>query len=157
MKYLPLADRVIVQPAEENKRTPTGLYIPDMATQQKHVAYGTIIAVGTGRANAEGKTVPLHVKCGDIVCFPRTAPGLIPIIDADGNEDIVFMLREADIVAIVLDMPQPSLIVDRSGAPLSISPVSLAKADSSYESEEQLVVAERAGWTDVGEHQDESA
>ena len=86
MRYEPLADRVIVEPAEENKKTPGGLYVPDVATNQKHVAYGTIIAVGTGRANAEGKNVPLHVKVGDVVCFPRKAPAVIPIIRDDGTD-----------------------------------------------------------------------
>lgn len=151
MRYEPLADRVIVEPAQENKRTASGLFIPDVATSQKHVAYGTIIAVGTGRANAEGKLVPLHVKLGDTVCFPRKAPALIPIIDADGNEEIVFMLREADLIAVVHDMPQPSRILDHSGAPLSLVPTSLGRADSTYENEDSIAAAERAGWEDVND------
>jgi chaperonin GroES len=155
MRYEPLADRVIITPAGENKVSAGGLIIPDVATNQKHVAYGTVLSVGHGRANAEGTLVPLHVKVGDIVCFPRRAPAMIPVIDAEGNEEIVLMLREAEIIAIVHDMPQPSLITDVRGAPLSIMPRSFAKADSSYENEDAIAVAEREGWADINEHQDQ--
>lgn len=157
MRYEPLHDRVIIEPAQENKRTPTGLFIPDVATSQKHVAYGTVIEVGTGRVNAEGKTVPLIVKKGDVVCFPRKAPAMIPIIDASGDEQIVLMLREAEIVAIVHDMPQPSLITDVRGAPLSVMPTSRGLADSVYENRDALDIAKRAGWPveDIDDHEDQ--
>ena len=46
MRYQPLHDRVIIQQAEEAQTTAGGLVIPDIAQQQKHVAYGVVLAIG---------------------------------------------------------------------------------------------------------------
>lgn len=145
MRYEPLASRVIIEPAEENRVTRGGLVIPDAVQNHKHLAYGKVLAVGSGRVNAEGRTIPLTVKEGDIVAFPRRAAAAVPILHDDGAETYVLMLPESDIVAIVHDMPQPSKIVDVAGAPLSMVPSSRAMPDSAAENREALERAERAG------------
>lgn len=157
MRYQPIHDRLIVEELDENKRTAGGLFIPAAYSTRKHVSFGTITAVGTGRVNLEGKTVPLIVKVGDVIAFPKQAPAVIPMFDDEGNERAVLMLREADVIAIVHDMPRQSAILDVAGAPLTMMPMSMARADSSYESEDQLRIAEREGWVDADEHVDEPA
>jgi len=155
MRHIPLADRVIVEELAERKKTKAGIWIPDKYTNQKSVAFGTVLEVGAGRVNAGGKVVPLAVKRGDVVMFPRQAPAAVPIFDDEGDEKIVLLLREADIVSIVEGMPRASLIYDVAGAPLSIDPQSLARADSTYKAEEEIRIAEREGWSDPDEHVDE--
>lgn len=133
MRYEPLANRVILEPIEESKQTKGGLFVPDVATRNKGVAFGRVIAVGPGRNTAEGGLIPCHVKIGDIVLFPRNAPAVLPLLDDEGDETIVLMLPENDVIAVVHDLPRSTGLVDISGAILSIVPQSLATPDSVYQ------------------------
>lgn len=156
MKYIPLADRIIVEPAEENRVTPGGIIVPDVAVNHKHLAFGTVIAVGAGRVNAEGRTVPLTVKAGDTVAFPRRAVALIPIIHEDGSEETQIMLREAEVVAIVEDLPRPTSIRGLDGRILAMTPASRGLPDSVYENREAMAVAVKEGWAEPEEAVDEA-
>lgn len=154
MRYLPLADRVIVEPIEENRLTPGGILVPDIALHHKYIAYGTVVAVGTGRVNAEGKTVPLALKVGDTVSYPRKAPAYLPLIRDDGREDIVHLMREAEIACVVEGLPRATKISGVDGRLLSMLPASRAEPDSAIENRELLDEAARAGWDDTdGEDQ----
>lgn len=146
MRYTPLADRVLVRPAEENRATRTGLVVPDAVIMNKHIAFGTVIAIGTGRTMLDGTTAPLILKVGDVVCYPRKAPGILPILQDDGSEELVLMLREAEVIAVVHDMPQPSRIVDVAGAPLSMVPTSRAMPDSAAANRDAFDRAVHAGF-----------
>ena len=53
-KLSPLADRVVVQPLEEEVTTKGGIILPDTATKEKPQE-GTIIAVGPGKLLDDGK------------------------------------------------------------------------------------------------------
>lgn len=151
MRHIPLADRVIATPCEEQRVLPSGLFVPDAATHNKHVAFATVEAVGAGRINAEGKVVPLTVKVGDVICYPRKAPALIPVIDEDGGERTVLLLREAEIVSIVEGLPHATPIVGLDGRVLAINPRSRAIPDSAYQSQEEMQVAVREGWAEPDE------
>jgi chaperonin GroES len=155
MRYQPLHDRILVDITEESSVTAGGLWVPDIAKNNKHIAFGQVIAVGLGRTNLEGQTVPLQVKRGDIVCYPRKAAVPLPIIADDMTETFVLMMREADVISVVHDMPQPSVLVDRTGAPLSMMPSSRAMPDVAAKNREELERAERAGFADPTEHTDE--
>lgn len=85
----PLADRVIVQAAEAEETTASGIIIPDTAKEKPQK--GVVIAVGNGK-----KDEPLTVKEGDSVLYGKYAGTEISI---DG-EDLLIM-RESDIFAIV--------------------------------------------------------
>lgn len=154
MRYQPLADKLIVKPVEENRVTSGGLVVPDAAQNNKFIAYGTVLAVGFGRVNAEGKVVPLNVKVGDLLCFPRKAAAPLPVIHPDLSESVVLLLREGDCIAIVHDMPVPSVLLDITGAPLSMMPTSRSMPDSAGIAREELELAQRAGF-DVSDHDDE--
>jgi chaperonin GroES len=136
VKYQPIADRLIVTEIREAKQTRGGLYIPDAYTSQKQIAFGTVIAAGAGRVNAEGKTVPLSVKVGDVIAFPRQAPAMIPVFGDDGEETIVLMLREAEVIAIVHGMPRTGSVVGLDGALMALQPQSIGLPDSVYENRE---------------------
>lgn len=157
MKYQPLADRVIVEPVEEKRITRGGLYVPDIATSHKILAFGTVVAHGGGRINAEGKCVPLTVQVGDVVAYARREAAPIPIQHDDGSEYELLMLREGQIIAIVHDLPRATKIVDVAGAPLSITPSSRALPDSAYENRDGLDRAKAEGWLveDIDDHVDE--
>ena len=96
MSIRPLHDRVIVKRVEEERRTASGIVIPDSATEKP--VRGKIIAVGKGKILENGEVRPLDVKIGDIVLFGKYSGTEIKI---DGEELLV--MREEDLVAILED------------------------------------------------------
>ena len=85
----PLADRVVVEAAEAEETTASGIIIPDTAKEKPQK--GTIVAVGNGK-----KDEPLTVKVGDSVLYGKYAGTEITI---EGSEYLI--MRESDIFAIV--------------------------------------------------------
>jgi chaperonin GroES len=132
MRLEPLADRVIFEEVAESKISKGGLLIPDAARKNKAVSYGKVVAVGPGRANAEGKLVPCVVKEGDVIMFPRQAPAVLPLVDDQGNEKDFLMCREGEIVGIVHGLAARTEILGLDGALLKLEPVSLARPDTAY-------------------------
>ena len=65
-KLKPLEDRIVVQPAEAEETTASGLVIPDTAKEKP--VMGTVVAVGPGKFNENGDArVPVDVAVGDTV------------------------------------------------------------------------------------------
>jgi chaperonin GroES len=96
MKILPLQDRVLVKPLEEEEKTKGGIIIPDTAKEKP--IEGKIIAVGKGRIKEDGTVAPLEVKAGDKVLFSKYAGTEIKI---EGEEHLI--MREDDILGIIAD------------------------------------------------------
>jgi chaperonin GroES len=95
MKIRPLHDRVIVKRKEEERKTASGIVIPDSASTEKP-DMGTIIAVGPGKRDDNGKLVAMGVNVGDSVLFGKYAGQTVKI---DGEE--VLVMREEDIMGVV--------------------------------------------------------
>lgn len=89
MNIRPLADRVLVRPAEAEEKTSTGIIIPDTAKEKP--MEGEVIAVGNGK-----KDEPMTVKVGDKVIFGKYSGTEINV----DNEKYLIM-RESDIYAII--------------------------------------------------------
>jgi len=85
----PLADRVLIEPAQAEEKTAGGIIIPNTAKEKPQ--RGTVVAVGPGK-----KDEPLTVKEGDTVLYSKYAGTEISI---DGTTYLI--MRESDIVAIV--------------------------------------------------------
>ncbi len=94
MNLTPLHDRVIVKQSEPEEVTKGGIIIPDTAKEKPQ--QGEVIAVGNGRINDEGKTLPLQVKAGDKVLYGKFAG---TEINVEGEEYMI--MRESDIFAII--------------------------------------------------------
>ena len=69
MNIRPLHDRVIVKRLEEERKTASGIVLPDSATEKPD--QGEVIAVGNGKILDDGKTRPLDVKKGDKILFGK--------------------------------------------------------------------------------------
>lgn len=91
----PLRDRIIVKRLEEIEKTKGGIIIPDTAKEKPQEA--EVVAVGSGRVDDSGKTVPVEVKVGDKVLFSKYSGTEIKIDDED-----YLILQEGDIQAVVL-------------------------------------------------------
>jgi chaperonin GroES len=94
MKIRPLQDRVIVKRIAEEEKTKGGIIIPDTAKEKPQE--GKVIAVGKGKANDDGKIVPLDVKVGDKILFGKYSGSEIKI---DGEEHLI--MREEDILGVI--------------------------------------------------------
>lgn len=94
MKIRPLHDRVIVKRLEEERKTASGIVIPDSAAEKPD--QGEIVAVGTGKVLDDGKIRPLEVKKGDRVLFGKYSGQTVKV---DGEELLV--MREEDLMGVV--------------------------------------------------------
>ena len=94
MKIRPLHDRVIVKRLEEERKTASGIVIPDAAAEKPD--QGQVISVGPGKRDENGKHVTLDVKTGDRVLFSKYAGQTVKV---DGEELLV--MREEDIMGVV--------------------------------------------------------
>ncbi len=94
MKIRPLHDRVIVKRLEEERKTASGIVIPDSAAEKPD--QGEIISVGTGKVMENGDVRKLEVKVGDRVLFGKYSGQTVKV---DGEELLV--MREEDIMGVV--------------------------------------------------------
>ena len=94
MKIRPLQDRVIVKRIEEEEKSKGGIIIPDTAKEKPQE--GRVVAVGKGKVDENGKTIPMDVKVNDRVLFGKYAGTEINI---DDEEHLI--MREEDILGVV--------------------------------------------------------
>jgi chaperonin GroES len=85
----PLADRVVVEPAQAEEKTTGGIIIPDTAKEKPQ--RGIIVAVGPGK-----KDEPISVKVDDQVLYAKYAGTEFTY---EGKNYLI--MRESDIIAIV--------------------------------------------------------
>ena len=94
MKIRPLHDRVIVKRMEEERKTASGIVIPDTATEKPD--QGEVVAVGPGKRDDSGKLIEMGLKVGDRVLFGKYAGQTVKM---DGQELLV--MREEDIMGVL--------------------------------------------------------
>jgi chaperonin GroES len=94
MKLSPLGDRILVTRVDEEELTKGGIIIPDTAKEKPQE--GKVVAVGPGKTNDDGNTVPLSVKKGDKVLFSKYAG---TEINVEGEEHL--FIREEDVLAVL--------------------------------------------------------
>jgi chaperonin GroES len=94
MKIKPLADRVLVEPIEQEEVEKGGIIIPDTAKEKPQE--GKVIAVGDGKRDDDGKLIAMNVKKGDRVLMPKYGGTEIKIDDKEYQ-----IVREDDILAII--------------------------------------------------------
>ena len=87
-------DRVIVKCIDEERKTASGIVIPDAAAEKP--AQGEVLIVGNGKILEDGKVRPLDVKVGDRILFGKYSGTTVKI---EGTEYIV--MREDDILGVI--------------------------------------------------------
>ena len=90
----PLEDKVLVQIAEAETTTASGLVIPDSAAEKPQEA--VVIAVGPGRLDDNGNRVAVDVKEGDTVIFSKYGGAELKY----GGEEFL-LLSAPDLLAVV--------------------------------------------------------
>src|SRR3546814_4738303 len=94
MALRPLHDRVIVKRLDNERKTASGIVIPDSAAEKPD--QGEVVAVGPGKKTEDGKVLPVDLKAGDKVLFGKYAGQAVKV---DGEELLV--IREEEMLAVI--------------------------------------------------------
>jgi chaperonin GroES len=92
----PLSNHIFLEPLEEEKKTKSGIVIPDTVEKERPMK-GKVLAIGPGRLNEKGERVQMSVKVGDTVLFKKYGPDEIEIDEKKylvGDEDDVLAVIE---------------------------------------------------------------
>lgn len=92
--FTPIADRVLVRPADAETVSASGIVLPDSA--QEKPMRGQVLAVGPGRSGADGARLEMPVATGDQVVYGKYAGSDIKF---DGEEYKI--LRADEILAVI--------------------------------------------------------
>ena len=92
----PLADRLVVKPKEQEETTASGLVLPETAKEKPQE--GTILAVGPGRRDDDGKRIEMDVAVDDTVLYAKYAGTEVKL---EGEK--LLILKESDVLAILQD------------------------------------------------------
>ena len=93
-KIRPLHDRLLVRRLKEERKTASGIIIPDNAAEKPD--QGEVLAVGKGKVKEDGSRQLLDVKTGDRILFGKYAGSAVKV---DGEELLV--MREDDVMGVI--------------------------------------------------------
>ena len=94
MNLKPLADRLVVEPLEQEEVTAGGIILPETAKEKPQ--QGKVVAAGNGRVDERGERVAMEVKVGDTVLYAKYSGTEVKM---SGKKMLI--LRESDVLAIV--------------------------------------------------------
>ncbi len=89
VKFKPLADRVLVEPAAAETKTDSGIYIPDSAKEKPQ--QGTVVAVGKGTKDHQ-----MTVQVKDTVLYGKFSGTELKL---DGKDYLI--MKEDEILGIL--------------------------------------------------------
>ena len=76
------------------EKTVSGVYIPDNAKEKP--MQGKVIAVGPGKKDENGKSIPMEIKVGDQVLYGKYSGTEVSV---EGKDYLI--VRESDVFAIL--------------------------------------------------------
>ncbi len=89
----PLAGYVLIEPAEKETRTASGILLPDSADEKPQE--GKVVACGDD-AIEEGKTIKCPVKTGDRVVYKKWGGNEVKV---DGKE--LLLIKFEDLMGVI--------------------------------------------------------
>lgn len=90
----PLLDRVLLEKKEIEKKTASGIVLPESSAEKPSTA--TVVAVGPGRLDEAGKLVSVGVEVGDVVIYKQYST---TEVKDNGKEYLI--VDSKDILAVV--------------------------------------------------------
>jgi len=93
-KFTPIRDRLLVKKIEDSMKTKSGLVLSDDTKERP--TKGEVLAAGEGKLNEDGKLIPMCVKKGDQIVYPKYAGNPIKL---DGIEYLI--LDENEVLGII--------------------------------------------------------
>jgi len=92
VNFVPLGERVVIKPIEQESTTKGGIFLPDTAKEKPQE--GKVVAVGPGRVSEDGTRISMELSNGDKVIYSKFAGTEYK----DGDEEFLIR-RESDILA----------------------------------------------------------
>ncbi|EDO48906.1 predicted protein [Nematostella vectensis] len=80
-RFVPLFDRIVVEKFLPEVKTKGGVLLPEKG--QSKVLEGTVVAIGPGARDKDGKHVPMSVNVGDKVLLPEYGGTKINVDDKE--------------------------------------------------------------------------
>lgn len=93
-EIIPLRNCLVVKKIEDPQKTKSGLVLSDDTKERP--TKGEVLAVGTGKVNEDGKVLPMVVKVGDIILYPKYSGH-----PAKVDNDEFLILDEDEVLAIL--------------------------------------------------------
>ena len=93
-KLVPLHDRLVIRPTQQEEVLASGIVIPDTAKEKPQ--RGEVIAAGSGKVKDDGTRVPLDVKPGDHILFGKYTSQEVKL---DGEDYLI--MREDEVLAVL--------------------------------------------------------
>ena len=94
MSVKPLEDRVLIKPLEPEKKTTSGIFLPESAKEKP--MQGKVVAVGPGKLLDSGERVVPSVKKADTVVFGKYAGTEIEIKNTKH-----MIMRESELLGLI--------------------------------------------------------
>ncbi|HZZ41566.1 MAG TPA: co-chaperone GroES [Tepidisphaeraceae bacterium] len=94
MKLKPLADRIVIKPADAEEKTKSGIVLPDSAKEKP--TKGKVISVGPGRLDEKGKPMELGIRTGDTVLYGKYSG---TEVEVDGQKLVI--VRESELFGVL--------------------------------------------------------
>jgi len=94
-RLTPLFDRVLVMRTKAPEKTAGGVLIPEK--HQEKLREGTVVSVGKGGRDHDGKLLPMGVAVGDKVLLPEYGGTNVKLTNNQDEEYLIF--RDAEILA----------------------------------------------------------
>lgn len=93
-KIKPLADYLLIEPAERETKLPSGIVLPD--TSKEKPQEGKVLAKGPGKKDEDGKVMEINIPVDAKVIYKKWGGTEIKI---DGKEYL--LVKEEDILAVI--------------------------------------------------------
>ena len=93
-KLVPLHDRLVIRPTQQEEVLASGIVIPDTAKEKPQ--QGDVISVGPGRLDDDGKRIQMDVRIGDRVLYAKYTGQEVKI-----DQEELIVLSEKDVLAKV--------------------------------------------------------
>jgi len=71
MEFIPIRDLLLVKKFVDELKTKSGLQLSDDIKERP--TKGVVLAVGDGKVNDDGKLLPMILKVGDTILYPKYA------------------------------------------------------------------------------------
>ena len=94
IEFIPIRDRLLVKKIEDTMKTKSGLVLSDDTKERP--TKGEVLSVGEGKLNEDGKLIPMVIKKGDQIVYPKYAGNPIKL---DGIEYLI--LDENEVLGVI--------------------------------------------------------
>jgi chaperonin GroES len=119
MRFEPIEDYVLIQPAIAKTMTQAGIIVPD--SSKKNPPYGQVITVGPGRPDVDHPMIvaPMPVEKGDTVMYGEHAGD---VVELNGN---TYLLMRASMIfgRIIVEKAEDLAKIEVSAEPRGVSTV----------------------------------